>query len=326
MINIQEISVSFWEAPPYNRRAVRGTCLPAARSTPSSGQTIVKCECGRLKMRHDPKKRLMRPIPRLSGSLLASSLACCALLAPRQVNAALAQLIGGSGYSADLSSNKGIRHQQLVGDPTPGPGSAGVTYNPSVVSLFSIYNTVGYDLSFENVGVVMNGVHEVESAATFFAAEKTGLYPQEWGYVQVGWTGPSSAPPGIDVVGGTPTTTGFSLQSSSGPAGVNTFGLEFNYLPSNNFTDAQYSIYAEPNGYPVVNSTSTSPKDFITQADSNSPNTQITSILPASVDAPLPEPSMSLFFVSASGVILATRAGRLGWRRSAPGSFMRIIR
>jgi len=307
--------------------------------------------------------------------------ACGSLLlfVPRPANAAYAELAGGSGYSGDLSHNLAIRHQQLICDPTSGTGSASVTYDPSMTSLYSIYNTAGYDLSFENVGVMVGTTKEVVSAAQFFAAQGTSTPLTPWGYVQVGWTGPSSASPGTEVVGGTPiqatmvaantvqgsatisglgsttayftgegvtgaqfvagtvitsvgsnsivvsntanaTTTGTTLTFSglafdgtTGPAGSNTFGLEFNYLPTSNFMPVPYMVYAETTGYPVMGGTgTTSPTDYIT--DASEPNEEITDIKPAMMAGALPEPSMGLLLLPALAVLASGRGLRVKGR------------
>ncbi len=251
----------------------------------------------------------------VSARSIKWAVACGILLlfVPRDANAALAQLFGGSGYSADLSHNLAIRHQQLICDPVPGNGSASVLYDPSVVSVFSIYNEAGYGIQNEYVGVLINGSKEVQAAGQFFATSPATCAPQ-WGYVQVQWFGPNAAAPVAFTVGeGPPTLTGFSLDATAGPVATNTFGLEFKYLPSSNDVVANYTVYAEPIGYPIFNGTGFSPPDFITQADAlpGQMQTPITDIAPASVGAALPEPSMGLFLASAVAGLFATRvAGR----------------
>jgi hypothetical protein len=239
----------------------------------------------------------------------AAACACVALFVPGAADAALAQLSGGSGYSADLSHNVAIRHQQLICDPTLGPGSASVTYDPAVVSLFSVFNEAGYDTTNEYVGVLVGGVKEIEAAATYFGS---GSKAQEWGYVQVAWYGPSSAPPMVDVEGGTPTTTGLTQDQSAGPAGANTFGLEFTYLPATNNVNAKYTIYAEETGYPIYDGSGTFTPDYVTEEDA--PGTEITNVAPASVMSALPEPSMGLFLFSVIAVLASRRGLRLKGR------------
>src|SRR5215218_1592551 len=62
--------------------------------------------------------------------------ACLAEPLEERVLFALAAATGGSGYSADLSSNATIRQQQLICDPIePKAGSTSVQYDPKVVRL-----------------------------------------------------------------------------------------------------------------------------------------------------------------------------------------------
>jgi hypothetical protein len=229
------------------------------------------------------------------------------LLATSSLHAALAKLSGGSGYSADLSKNVAVRHQQLICDPTLGDGSASVSYDPSVVSLYSIFNQANYSLNGAYIGVIINGQNAIEQNDDYFA----NPLPQ-WGYVQVAWnTSTAGSMTQSYGPGGTP--SGFTLEDSAGPAGANTFGLEFDYLPSSNTVVADYTVFAASGtvAYPfysqgVLDGTY-SPQDTISDSDGNViPYNQIA---PASVSGDLgaPEPSASL-------PIAATVIAGLLWR------------
>ncbi len=175
------------------------------------------------------------------------------LITFRHADAALAQEFGGSGYSANLSHNAAIRHQQLICDPQTGNGSASVLYDPKVVTPSSIFNVAGYTIQNEYIGVLIGGAKEVEPASTFFGTPNP-TPPPEWGYVQVGWSGPNSASPFSQIIGASP-SMGSQLTSDgqAGPTASNTFGLEFSYLGGvADSTVANYTVYAEKIGYPII--------------------------------------------------------------------------
>ncbi len=234
------------------------------------------------------------------------------LLAPASLEAALAKLFGGSGYSADLSKNPAIRHQQLICDPNPGNGSASVFYDPSVVSLYSIFNQTGYSLNGAYIGVIINGQKAVEQNDDYFADP----LPQ-WGYVQVAWV-TSSAAGMTESYGPAGTPSGFSIEDSNGPVAANTFGLELNYLPSSDNVVADYQVFAASGttSYPFYFEGSPdgtySPMDSV--MDSNGdviPYNQIASAtVSGSLAAPEPSPSDLIAAASVVGLLWSGRRMR----------------
>jgi len=181
-------------------------------------------------------------------ALLVAAVAGCVGIFAGPASAGLAKLSGGSGYSADLSKNKGIRHQQLIVDPAEAPisGSASTTYNPCVVSLSGLTFGPGY---------TGQGFVEEEKTCDY----KTRVFLQninsflvcpegkQTGYVQVDFTL-------IGTAGTMSPQQGFTPIASNGVAGVDTHSLMFTYLPGvPNTTVAQYTIYADAGHRPSGN-------------------------------------------------------------------------
>src|SRR5437762_496590 len=77
---------------------------------------------------------------------LAGSVPCAAEALEERVLFALALASGGSGYSANLSTNPVTREYQLTCDPAvPKAGSTSVTYDPKVVHLTGFVAAQGYN-------------------------------------------------------------------------------------------------------------------------------------------------------------------------------------
>jgi len=175
-----------------------------------------------------------------SCALLLAVVAGCVGTFADTSSAGLAKLSGGSGYSASLSKNLALRHQQLIVDPAEAPtsGSASVTYNPCVVSLSGLEFGPGYT----GQGFVEEEKTCDHKTRTFLQNINSFLVcPQgkQTGYAQVSFT-----------LSGTPGTmspqTGFTTESSAGVSGVDTHSLMFTYLPGvPDTTVAQYTIYAD---------------------------------------------------------------------------------
>ena len=225
--------------------------------------------------------------------------------------ATVASLSGGSGYSADLSANRAIRHQQLICDPEPGAGSATVTYDPNLVSLYSIFSEPGYSIDLNNTFVGVSNVGYMVTAQSFFANEGDLV---ERGRVQVTFTQSSLA----NCIGAPPTDSStFTSISKFNPndGGVNVFGLEFVYNSPDDTVKAPYTIFADKGGLPTLNADTfdsnlppTAP-DFLTgNVNGDQAIIPFTDIAPASVSGSLvPEPgALTLFGVGALG-FLASR-------------------
>jgi hypothetical protein len=205
------------------------------------------------------------------AAIIAGVFAC-----PVVTHAGLGSLSGGSGTSADLSSNPSIRHERLIVDPAPGSGSLTVLYDPSVVSIYSIYNAPNFEIDANNtyVGITYNNLQA--TAESYFAKAASVT---ESGRVQVAWTPVGEVAGGTNFLGHAPTNpTAFTTVASAGTTdgGVDTFGLEFTYLSSNPATLSDFTVLADAGGRPTINlfngSTNLPPTgpDFLT--DPNDPN------------------------------------------------------
>jgi hypothetical protein len=244
------------------------------------------------------------------AAVIAGICAC-----PIVTHAGLGSLSGGSGTSADLSSNAAIRHQQLIVDPAPGAGSLTVLYDPSVVSIYSIFNAPDFEIDANNtyVGITYNNLQA--TAQSYFAKAASVT---ESGRIQVAWTPVGAVAGGTNFLGNAPTNpTAFNTVATDGTSdgGVDTFGLEFTYLASNPATLADFTVYADAGGRPTIdlfngstNLPPTSP-DFLT--DPNDPNgtpIPFSEIAPATVSGPLvPEPSALVLGGVGALAILAWR-------------------
>jgi hypothetical protein len=226
-------------------------------------------------------------------------------------------LSGGSGYSAALSSNAAIRHQQLICDPAPGSGSASITYDPSVVSIYSIFNEPNYAVDMNNTYVGESNKGNAMAMAPGYFNNITGS--TESGLIQVTWTSSPGLALGKSFIGSQPNDPAtFRAISSFGTndGGVNVFGLEFFYLPSTDTTNAPFTIYADAGGRTIYNpSTNSFPgtktaSDYLTDPnDSTGTAIPYTQISPASVNGSLvPEPAgLALLGLAALGVLVRRR-------------------
>ena len=183
-----------------------------------------------------------------SCALLLAVVAGCLGTFSNSTSAGLAKLAGGSGLSGKLSTNKALRHQELIVDPTEAPisGSTSVSYDPCVVSLSGLSFGPGY-----------SGQGFVEEERTcdhrthFFLQNINSFlvcpHGRQTGYVQVSFT-----------LSGTPGTIspqqGFTTVASSGVAGFDTHSLMFTYLPGVPDTAvANYTIFADTGMRPSGN-------------------------------------------------------------------------
>ena len=175
---------------------------------------------------------------------------------PAVSSAALAQLSGGSGYSANLSRNKALRKQQLICDPTspgaPLSGSTSVSYDPNMVDLVGVQLGTGYAGS---------GFVEVRKGSTRFLQDLTsflkGQAGIETGYAQLFFHQYSVAGEGDNLFGpkGNPgqmaVAPGYSVADTDGVAGFDTHSFTFVYKTTIPDTQvASYDIFANPQNRP----------------------------------------------------------------------------
>jgi hypothetical protein len=209
--------------------------------------------------------RTGRLTTRLATSAAVGLLGACAASS----HASLAKLQGGSGYSGTLSSNAGIRKQQLICDPavgTEGPapvnsplaqgaprrGSTSTSYDPSMVTLSGLDMGTGYAGS----GVVQVDTGEgglVLQDIVDFLNQPAGV---ETGYVQVFYHhGPLASGvefPMDDVFGPagepgqTPVAGGFTTFDAAGVSGFDTHTLFFTYKAGvSDKAVAEYNMFAD---------------------------------------------------------------------------------
>lgn len=170
----------------------------------------------------------------------------CCLAEPLETRLlfALAKAAGGSGYSANLSTNYTIRQQQLLCDPAePKAGSTSVLYDASIVSLVGYKPGPGYDnqgfLGYVEVIPPGQDSKTVLQPLVAFLSNPLGT---ETGYVQVkyelsGQAGQLQPDPGFEVV------------DSGGVLGVDTHGLTFELLPGVPVgTYSAFTVFAAPAG------------------------------------------------------------------------------
>lgn len=229
---------------------------------------------------------------------------------------ALAQLTGGSGYSGTLSANKSIRKQQLICDPSAASmGSTSTTYDPSVVTLQSVYNEDGYLIdganSYVGVDVPVSGqmlsIEELVTLNTFF--QSGGNYA-EHGYVQIHWGTSASALEGMQSFGLSPDLPTFDTLAHAGVTGGNTHALIFGYLDVPDETIATYTNYADAGGIPLFNGGVSQPDVLYT--DDGTPITA-PDLSSATVSGPLPEPTaLAPLAVATCGILLQRRRRHRG--------------
>jgi hypothetical protein len=251
-------------------------------------------------------------------------------LSAGRVGGALAKLNGGSGYSGTLSSNAGIRQQQLICDPPdPTGGSTSTLYDPTVVKLTGFRYGPGYQTSASGG----DGVVEVKGTSnatslmpiSMFLVDHTGF--TETGYVQIryqqaggtnmkGQIDPTQNPshPGLSygVVADNPGVTGGNA--------VDTHALVFDQLNAGASPTqvAAYTFFADNgadtrNGGPRAGLASFQ-ADFMAGFDDTT-NQSFTltpaQISPVSVSGNfIPEPAAAGALAAAAGVMLLRR-GRL---------------
>lgn len=234
---------------------------------------------------------------------------------------ALASAAGGSGYSANLSSNLAIRKQQLIADPEPPDlGSTSVLYDVSKSLLAGLLDGPGYGTpSAGRRGLVLvdeRGAQKMielslylSTLATFggnheFLAEEVGW--TELGYVQVnferkGNPGRIGLTAAYQQVAYDPGTTGAN--------GVDTFALFFDAAPT--YTDgslADYTVFAAPGDFRNFRTIEpTYAADFMQVFGANGYTVPDSKIASAHVSGPfIPEPA-SIGIFALAGVVLALR-------------------
>lgn len=229
--------------------------------------------------------------------------------------AGIAKAAGGSGFSGNLSSNKTLRKQQLIADPSYAAttGSTSISYNPNLVTLTDVAAGPGYVITSANVAEQVSGSSDSSSSQAYTVIQSVSDFlssPEgtQTGYVQVSY-----------MLTGTPGTmspsSGFSQVASNGVAGVDTHAITFAYLPgvADNAV-ARYSIFAG-----TANSNPTGMADsLVTSTGVTIPASQISSAaVSGSLTAAVPLPpavwtgsAMLLGLISLSAVrkARATRA------------------
>ena len=167
--------------------------------------------------------------------------ACVAENLEERVLMALAKAAGGSGYSANLSTNPTIRQQQLICDPDePAAGSTSVLYDAGIVTLRGASPGPGY----ENLDGVVE-VRDPTGGRTFlqrlvdFLRQPAGL---ETGFVQLQYTLTGEA-------GQMQPQQGFTVIDDGGVDGVDTHALTFALLKDTPLdADVRYTVFAAPAG------------------------------------------------------------------------------
>ncbi|HEX8913421.1 MAG TPA: hypothetical protein VF796_13755 [Humisphaera sp.] len=152
---------------------------------------------------------------------------------------ALAKAAGGSGYSANLSSNLAIRQQQLICDPDePKQGSTSVLYDASKVTVAGLIPGPGYDnLGF--IGLIEVRLANGNTILQPYSSFRVAPNGTETGYAQVvykltGTAGQLSPP------------TGFETIEHVGAYGVDTHAFFFSLRPGvDPKTEVRYKVYAE---------------------------------------------------------------------------------
>jgi len=174
---------------------------------------------------------------------------------------ALAKLAGGSGVSANLSSNSAIRKQQLIADPEPPDlGSTSVSYDPATSLLGDYMLGPGYISSTAKTSLVLldnQGKKELDDLSVYIMLLKsfggdhsllraaTGL--TELGYVQVAYQR-NGTPGRISIVA--PYTQVDYDPGTTLDEGVDTFALFFDAAPTYvDGTLAHYTVFAAPDNF-----------------------------------------------------------------------------
>jgi hypothetical protein len=254
-------------------------------------------------------------LPRVAFIAMLGTVLGCPVIS----SADLASLIGGSGYSAKESGEKGIKHIQVVGDPSPGSGSATVLYDPNVLSIYSIFNEANFQIDTANTFVgVTSPPYTLATAQSFFNSD--GDFGES-GRIQVTWTAAPEAAAGTCYIGCAPTdpyTFNPIASANTSDGGSNTFGLEFIYLPTDQNTLATDTIEATAGGLPTIDLEDLKPgspsaPDYLTDpSDPTGTAIPFTDIAPATVSgslngSPVPEPSVLKLFGVGAMAFLAWR-------------------
>lgn len=173
---------------------------------------------------------------------------------------------GGSGLSANLSTNLTIRRQQLLCDPAPASstsssssatlnpatapigGALTITYDPTKVTLAAVNAAPGYTID-QCASQVQVGFGEgfpfTESLAQYFAAgggsEGEGDGPPETGKLDVVFSSnPITGTPGIQ-----PLSTGYTETQEAGPIGFDNILATFALLGNTPASSPQYTVSAD---------------------------------------------------------------------------------
>jgi hypothetical protein len=185
----------------------------------------------------------------------AAALAC--LGPPRPASGALATLSGGGKPSrgatgGDAESNPVLRHLQLIVDPDGAQfGSTTVSYEPSDVSLQSVFQVPNYYVTGGYVGVMVGSQSAVQPLSDFFshpAGPEFGIVQVQWSLVSSGSADYGTAPDG---------SSGYVDDGTFGTAnpsdgGDNTFALQFLYkVPPSEAS--MYEVEEDGQTYPVYN-------------------------------------------------------------------------
>ena len=216
---------------------------------------------------------------------------------------ALAKAAGGSGYSANLSTNPTIRKQQLLCDPDePLSGSTSVQYDASKVSLVGAAPGPGYDNEsftgfvevYPTIIAAPGGVDAPVSASSPPATALQPLYSfldspwgPETGFIQIQYRLSAEGTPGQMSF-----DEGFTPIAHTGVAGVDTHGLTFllhEGVPVN--ANISYTVFAAPAGTHSGNDqdfletndgthTILGPADLSSATVSSSPNVPRAELLP----------------------------------------------
>jgi hypothetical protein len=168
---------------------------------------------------------------------------------------ALAAASGGSGLSANLSSNLVIRHQQLICDPAigtttitaaldpttaPVSGAYSVSYNPALVTLFDVQPATGYTVDYNASQIAGNSdSFNGEAPLSSYIGSPGGF--TEFGNVDVHFT--LTGTPGQQPLSG-----GFNELQSAGVNGFDTFVVTFALLPGVPDSLPQYTVFFNPAG------------------------------------------------------------------------------
>ena len=228
------------------------------------------------------------------------------LAAPVASQAALALASGGSGTSANLSSNPTIRKHQLLCDPlNPAGGSYSVSYDPNVVSydFGSLESVPGYTITSAFISRNFGTVTSPNPVLVDINNSSSSNMP-ETGYIQVFFQQDPATPyqpPGLG--------RGYIAIDSAGVKGSETHGISFSYLPNVlDTTVTSYTVFADPGGR-FMGSDISSPADFLTDPDGKT--IPYNEIAPSTVRGNLfvPEPgTLGLLALAAAGLLSAPAA------------------